>query len=206
MAMSAASGERQYPSDDDIYVCGGDSGMMRDSHGHLQRGVLAMMRRRVAIGCALLIVVAAAGFLVVRSHTSPGPLQALSAGGQAIVDGASVEVTPGESADFTAFVWNRLTSPVTLVSATIVPVTGYAPTGKLAHVAISTTNGLVGASVGWPIIHPVFLPGHRGRSATASTTSSSGSPGMLLVITTRPGSRSVTAIRAGCITSPPGRR
>jgi hypothetical protein len=156
MAMSAASGERQYPSDDDIYVCGGDSGMMRDSHGHLQRGVLAMMRRRVAIGCALLIVVAAAGFLVVRSHTSPGPLQALSAGGQAIVDGASVEVTPGESADFTAFVWNRLTSPVTLVSATIVPVTGYAPTGKLAHVAISTTNGLVGASVGWPIIHPVF--------------------------------------------------
>ena len=81
MAMSAASGERQYPSDDDIHVCGGDSGMMRDSHGHLQRGVLAMMRRRVAIGCALLIVVAAAGFLAVRSHISPGPLQALSAGG-----------------------------------------------------------------------------------------------------------------------------
>ena len=58
------------------------------------------------------------------------------------MDGASVEVAPGESADFTAFVWNRLTSPVTLVSATIVPVTGYAPTDKLAHVAISTTVNL----------------------------------------------------------------
>lgn len=37
------------------------------------------------------------------------------------------------------------------MSATIVPVTGYAPTGKLAHVAISTTVGMVGEDAGWPI-------------------------------------------------------
>lgn len=117
-----------------------------------------MMRRRVAIGCALLVVVAAVSFLVVRSHTSLGPLQSLSAGGQAIVDGASVEVAPGESADFTAFVWNPLTTPLTLVSATIVPVTGYAPTGRLAHVAISTTVNMIGSDNGWP---PADFPVRR---------------------------------------------
>jgi hypothetical protein len=117
-----------------------------------------MTRRRVAIiGCAL-VVVAAAGFLAVRSFSSnsAGPLQALSVGGQPTVTGGSVQVAPGQSADFTAFVYNPLATPVTLVSATIVPVTGYAPTGTLAHVAISTTNGIVGNAVGWPITHPVF--------------------------------------------------
>jgi hypothetical protein len=109
-------------------------------------------QRSVALVALLLML----GFLPSDSLSVAGPLQALSLGGQPTVDGASVEVTPGEPADFTAFVVNPLTSPVTLLSATIVPVTGYAPTGKLAHVAISTTNGMIGASVGWPIIHPVF--------------------------------------------------
>jgi hypothetical protein len=87
------------------------------------------------------------------SSAAAGPVQALSQGGQPTVDGGSVQVRPGQSADFTAFVFNPLRSPVTLLSATIVPVTGYAPTGKLAHVAISTTNGMVGADGGWPITH-----------------------------------------------------
>lgn len=47
---------------------------------------------------------------------------------------------------------------------------------------------------------------HHHYSYNNPATSSSASPGMLLVITTRPGSRSVTVIRAGSITSPPGRR
>jgi hypothetical protein len=106
---------------------------------------------------ALVALLITLGFLSSAcSGGAAGPLQALSEGGHPTVDGASVEVTPGQSADFTAFVVNPLTSPVTLLSATIVPVTGYAPTAKLAHVALSTTNDLIGASVGWPITHPVF--------------------------------------------------
>lgn len=105
------------------------------------------MTSRVAL-VALLIML---GFVPSDSASVAGPLQALSAGGQPTVDGGSVAVTPGQSADFTAFVVNPLTSPVTLVSATIVPVTGYAPTGRLAHVAISTTVNMIGADAGWPI-------------------------------------------------------
>jgi hypothetical protein len=106
---------------------------------------------------ALVALLITLGFLSSAcSSGAAGPLLALSEGGQPTVDGGSVEVAPGQSADFTAFVVNPMTSPVTLLSATIVPVTGYAPTGKLAHVALSTTNDMIGASVGWPITHPVF--------------------------------------------------
>jgi hypothetical protein len=90
------------------------------------------------------------GGLVGCSLTGTGPLQALSAGGQPIVDGASVEVPPGRSADFTAFVFNPLNSPVTLLSAAAVPLPGSTRAGRLVHVGISTTNGFAGSDDGWP--------------------------------------------------------
>jgi hypothetical protein len=104
---------------------------------------------------ALAAAVITLGFLVsaCSSGAAAGPLKALSQAGQPTVDGGSVRARPGQSADFTAFVVNPLRSPVTLLSAAIVPVTGYAPTGKLAHVAISTTNDMIGADDGWPITH-----------------------------------------------------
>jgi hypothetical protein len=70
------------------------------------------------------------------------------------VDGAGVEIHPGESADFTAFVVNPLTTPVTLISATVVPVTGTRPTGQLVHLGISEDNGMVAAADGWPLTVP----------------------------------------------------
>jgi hypothetical protein len=74
---------------------------------------------------ALVALLITLGFLSSAcSSGAAGPLQALSEGGQPTVDGGSVEVAPGQPADFTAFVVNPLTSPVTLLSATIVPVTG----------------------------------------------------------------------------------
>jgi hypothetical protein len=67
------------------------------------------------------------------------------------VDGASLEIHPGESADFTAFVFNPLSTPVTLISASVVPVTGIRPTGRLLHVAVSLTHNMVAADAGWPV-------------------------------------------------------
>lgn len=80
-----------------------------------------------------------------------GPLHTLTFGGQPTVDGAGVEVHPGESADFTAFVVNPLNSPVTLVSASVVPVTGTRPAGQLVHLGISKGKGLAAALNGWPL-------------------------------------------------------
>lgn len=107
--------------------------------------------RAVARWAALAILSIGPGFLAACSTETAGPLRTLSVGGQPIVDGASVEIRPGWSADFTAFVVNPLKSPVTLMSASVVPVTGAAPTGHLLHVGISTTDGLAAALTGWPI-------------------------------------------------------
>ena len=120
-----------------------------------------MTCRSVAGWAALAVLSIVPGFLTACSNgsagplptVSAGPLQALSAGGQPIVDGGSVEIHPGGSADFTAFVVNPLKSPVTLMSASVVPVTGSAPTGQLLHVGISTTTGMAGAADGWPVAH-----------------------------------------------------
>jgi len=79
------------------------------------------------------------------------PLQALSEGGQPIVNGASVQVPPGYPADFTAFLFNPLSSPIRLLSATIVPVTGHFPAARLLHAGIGTSPGIAGASSGWPL-------------------------------------------------------
>jgi hypothetical protein len=104
---------------------------------------------------ALVFLLVMPGFLAGCSGGYPfGPLQTLTLGGQPTVDGAGVEIHPGESADFTAFVVNPLTTPVTLISATVVPVTGTRPTGQLVHLGISEDNGMVAAADGWPLTVP----------------------------------------------------
>jgi hypothetical protein len=85
---------------------------------------------------------------------SGGPLQTLMFGGQPSVDLGGLEVHPGQSADFTAFVVNPLNSPVTLLSATVVPVTGTRPTGRLVHLGIGEGNGMIASAAGWPV--PAF--------------------------------------------------
>jgi hypothetical protein len=78
-------------------------------------------------------------------------LRALSLGGSPVVDGGSVEVSPGASADFTAFLVNPSGAQVTLLSASVVPVPGLEPTGRLVHLGISKTRGIAGAADGWPV-------------------------------------------------------
>jgi hypothetical protein len=95
----------------------------------------------VVIAALLAVALAVALALAVASGIrgrSAGPLQALSAGGELTVDGASVAVPPGGSADFTAFVVNPLRSPIRLVSATVVPVTGERPPDLLRGGLVSS--------------------------------------------------------------------
>jgi hypothetical protein len=108
--------------------------------------------RPAALKCATLVALSLLTMAIASCGPGQaGPLQALSEGGQPIVDGASVEIPPGRPADFTAFLFNPLTSSVRLLSAAIVRVTGHLPAAQLLHVGISTTPGFAGASTGWPI-------------------------------------------------------
>jgi hypothetical protein len=108
-------------------------------------------RRNPARWAVLLAVLLVPGLVADSARTAAGPLHTLTLYGQPTVIGGSLEVHPGDSADFTAFVVNPLPEPVTLVSASVVPVAGIGPTGKLVHVGVARTNGMVAAAHGWPV-------------------------------------------------------
>jgi hypothetical protein len=110
-----------------------------------------MAQRAAGVCAALAVLSIVPGSLAGCSTATSGPLQALSVGGQPTVDGASISIHPGVSADFTAFIVNPLTSPVTLISASVLPVPGSPPTGQLVHLGISTTRDMAAAVDGWPI-------------------------------------------------------
>ena len=106
----------------------------------------------VALKCTALVTLVFLTLTVTSCGSGQaGPLQALSERGQPIVNGASVQVPPGYPADFTAFLFNPLSSLIRLLSATIVPVTGHFPAARLLHVGIGTSPGIAGASSGWPL-------------------------------------------------------
>jgi hypothetical protein len=110
-----------------------------------------MAQRTAARWAALVVLLIVPGSLAAcSSSAAAGPLQALTFAGQPTVTGASLEVHPGVPAVFTAFVVNPLKTPVTLLSAAVVPVTGIRPTGRLVHVAIATTVNMIAADSGWP--------------------------------------------------------
>lgn len=67
---------------------------------------------------------------------------------------ASGSVSPGQPAEFTAYVDNPAGDPVTLVSASLIPIAGH-PAGQLAAVAVSQSRGLIGFARGWPPLTPV---------------------------------------------------
>jgi hypothetical protein len=121
------------------------------------------MTQRTRWALLLVLLIVPGTLASCSSSDSPGPLRSLTLAGQPVVDGASLEVHPGVPAVFTAFVVNPLNTPVTLLSASVVPVTGVHPTGQLVHVAIATSNGMIAAAHGWP--QPQFpirkLPGAR---------------------------------------------
>src|SRR5579859_2037570 len=104
----------------------------------------------------VLILALAASLAMAGCGADPasGPLQSLGAGGHPVVDGAAVPVLAGQPADFTAFIYNPLHTPVTLVSASAVRVPGILP-AHLAHVAVGTSINIIGQGRGWPPDLPV---------------------------------------------------
>lgn len=99
-----------------------------------------------------LILLAVAGWLVFR--TPAGPLHSITAGGRPVVDEGGGRARPGQDITATAFVVNSSDDPVTLLSASLVPVPGQRA-GKLAHVAVDTSLSIIGSGRNWP---PPGLP------------------------------------------------
>jgi hypothetical protein len=80
-----------------------------------------------------------------------GSLRTLLRHGKPAVTSGSV--APGQQAEFAAYVDNT-GGPVTLVSASLIPIAGH-PAGHLAAVAVSQRRGPLGFARGWPPDSPV---------------------------------------------------
>ena len=97
---------------------------------------------------------------------SPGPaaggLRTLLLHGQPAV--SSGPVSPGQPAEFTAYVDNPARDPVTLESATLIPIAGH-PAGHLAALAVAQRRGQIAFATGWPPETPVvpFAGARLGR-------------------------------------------
>jgi hypothetical protein len=96
------------------------------------------------------------------SPGSAGGLRTLLLHGQPAV--SSGPVSPGQPAEFTAYVDNPARDPVTLVSATLIPIAGH-PAGHLAALAVSQRRGPIAFATGWPPETPVvpFTGARLGR-------------------------------------------
>jgi len=81
-------------------------------------------------------------------------LRSFAVKGQPIVTDAAVNVVPGQAEDATTYVINSSADPVTLVSASLVPVAGF-PIATLKHVAVNTTWHIIGVGTNWPPGTPV---------------------------------------------------
>jgi hypothetical protein len=111
---------------------------------------------KAGLGAAVAILIAVvAVMLASRDQASTaGPLQSPTAGGQQLVDDGGLPVSPGQSADVTAYVINTARRPVTLVSVSVIAVPGFAR-ADLAHTALASTLGVVGIGSGWPPDVPI---------------------------------------------------
>jgi hypothetical protein len=110
--------------------------------------------RSVAAVALALVCTAGVSVLGGCSDSQSGPLQTVAADGQPIIGVGTLAMEPGQSADTTAYVTNSSDDPVTLVSASAVPVPGFAA-GRLTHLAIATGRGAPGIILGWPPGVPV---------------------------------------------------
>lgn len=103
-----------------------------------------------------MIAVLMAGVLAACSSGSAGSgavgLRTLLMNGKPAV--ASGPVSPGQPGEFTAYVDNPAGGPVTLVSASLIPIAGH-PAGQLAAVAVAQRRGAIGFARGWPPTSPV---------------------------------------------------
>jgi hypothetical protein len=106
------------------------------------------MPRCAVVPVVTLTILTAAGCLITGCATA-GPLRSFTEQGHPMVNGAGLAVLPGQPEDATAFVTNSSSDPVTLVSASIVPVKGF-PVPVLRDVAVDTALNVIGVASNWP--------------------------------------------------------
>lgn len=88
------------------------------------------------------------------SAQSAGPLQTLGSGGQPYLAMTSSDVTPEQSADAEAYVFNSAPDPVQITAVYAMPVPGE-PAGRLVHVGLQSTGASLAGGEGWPPPVPV---------------------------------------------------
>jgi hypothetical protein len=117
-------------------------------------------------GAAAVVLLAVGGWLLFKPP-GQGPLSSLSEGGQPLITDSADEVRPGEPHIATGYVVNSSHDAATLVSASLVPVTGL-PAARLVHVAVDTNHNYAGTGKHWPPGVPIEpLPGaHLGHGQT----------------------------------------
>jgi hypothetical protein len=115
-----------------------------------------LFRVRAGVGVGALVAAAVVVYQLPGCGTggSDGPLQNLqSAGGPQFAIAYGL-YHPGQSADFAAFVVNTGSGPVTLISASLVPIPGR-PAGRLVHLGVAVGHNAVAFARGWPPGIPV---------------------------------------------------
>jgi hypothetical protein len=117
------------------------------------------MMRSSAVPGAILVLLLAVGLGACSTgqggqagRAGTGSLRTLLRHGKPAVTSGSV--APGQQAEFAAYVDNT-GGPVTLVSASLIPIAGQ-PAGHLAAVAVSQRRGPLGFARGWPPDSPVM--------------------------------------------------
>ena len=114
-----------------------------------------------ATASGVFVVLLAVGGWLLFKPPAHGPLSSLIEGGQPLITDSGGPVQPREPHIATAYVVNSSDDPATLVSASLVPVTGL-PAARLAHVAVDTNHDYNVAGRDWPPGVPIEpLPGAR---------------------------------------------
>jgi hypothetical protein len=105
-------------------------------------------RRRIISTCIPALGVALSVITACGSISPGGPLWTVTEGGLPNFGVGWTILAPGQPADMTAFVINSAQDPVTLVSASLIPIGGH-PTGRLIDLAVARDHGGI-AGHGWP--------------------------------------------------------
>jgi hypothetical protein len=147
------------------------------------------------------------------ADSDPGPVHSWQVHGTPFASAGTLGVYRGQVTDFAAFLVNDAKAPVTVTSATLIPMPGH-PVGRLVHVAVQTGKNPLVIDRNWPpegvSLQPLIgarLPRGHVPLAAGYTTPRTGTYATAgLLITYRTGGRTYHAHAWGGAVSciPPG--
>jgi hypothetical protein len=125
-----------------------------------------MTRTAIVISLACMALTAVAAVFVILRVTEGGPLRGEMLGGQPDFSVEGGMTSPGQVTDFGIWVFNTAHDPLTLVSASLIPVRGH-PTARLAVLKVDLRSGgliVGGRGSGVPTAPFRGARLHRGRN------------------------------------------